>query len=312
MSVRSMTAYGQGESSGDGGQVNCEIRTLNSRFIEVNVRLPRHLINFEPELISCVKSALGRGKVDVFIDVAKTTSTLDLPALDHTVAAHYLGLLDEFKTLSTSHENKNWSAIREPSVYEFFKFEGVLSGKGPGSREALIASLRAPLFAAVNAALKQVISNRESEGTALKSALEELIADLANSRQAIESRVSDIRAWVHDTYVKRLAKVIEDLDRLGRDIVRPSDERIAIELALLTDKADIEEEVTRLKAHETEFKSCLLQGDGVGRKLDFLCQELHREVNTISSKLQHSEIAERTLDMKQAIERMRQQVQNVE
>jgi uncharacterized protein (TIGR00255 family) len=307
-----MTAYGQSDSNSEGCQVSCEIRTLNSRFIEVNVRMPRNLINLEPEIITQVKTTLGRGKVDLFIDVAKPSDSRGLPQLDPIAARHYLKMFHEFKALALTHEGRTSETLREPSVIDFFRLEGVCVSQASGRGERSTEALNLQVKAAVDAALAEILRNREREGQSLQIAMIDLLTEFTESRKQIEARVSDIRGWVHETYVKRLSKVMEDLQRAGNDVSRPPEERLTAEISMLTDKADIEEELTRLKTHEIEFLNCLTTGDAVGRKLDFLCQELHREVNTISSKLQHRDISERTLDMKQSIERMRQQVQNVE
>jgi uncharacterized protein (TIGR00255 family) len=307
-----MTSYGKGEASEGGCDAVCEIRTLNSRFIEVNVRMPRCLVSLENEITNLVKSTLGRGKVDLFIDLPKSAGSQGLPEINRSAVEHYLKIFAEVQGLAMREGGQGSTALATPTITDFLGLEGVLVNEGANRISDRMDAQGAAVLKAVKAALDEVIKFRVREGEALADALRGLLAEIAVSRVAIESRVSEIRQWVQDAYTKRLSRVIEDLKKLGSDVARPPEDRLAVELTILTEKADVEEELTRLKTHEREFQACLDSGDGVGRKLDFLCQELHREVNTISSKIQNSDITEHAILLKQAIERIRQQVQNIE
>jgi uncharacterized protein (TIGR00255 family) len=305
-----MTAFGSGVCEDSGLTVTAEVKTLNSMFVEVNVMLPRGMMSAETEVIKLVKSKLKRGKVDVSIDLRRLSDSSNLPTLDVDAVKHYSKLFDELHDVMQDSMTSSFGSLRDPSANEMFKLEGVLTTKkktGDASEEEL-----STLKKAVSLALDKVISTREVEGQSLKVAFEELIADLRARREEVVAALPEIKNIIQDNYKKRLDKVVTDLNDRGFKADMPADERILSELAVLIDKADIEEELTRLNTHFEAFDELLEKGDAMGRKLDFLCQELHREVNTISSKLHQSSVAKIVLDMKQTVEKIRQQVQNIE
>ncbi len=313
MSIASMTGYGVGESDGEGFHYQCEIRTLNSRFIEVNTRMPRGLIALEPEIIKTVKNHLARGKVDVFIDVSKTGEAKDLPQLDPAAINHYLGLFEQLQKQMQGNVSYSFASLRDPSATEIFRLEGVLKNQSSlMSPEDQINLHGAPIKEALVKALEQVKSARLKEGMVLKAALQDLLGLLEKDCAAISEKVQDLRQLVYDTYTRRLENVLKSLENTGSDSLKPPEDRLLAEIAILTDKADVEEELVRFKGHHEEFLKLMDQGDKVGRKLDFLCQEMHREVNTLSSKLQSSDVSPHSLNMKQSVERVRQQIQNIE
>jgi uncharacterized protein (TIGR00255 family) len=136
---------------------------------------------------------------------------------------------------------------------------------------------------------------------------------MQNDREAIVAKREQIQKHLFDNYKKRLERLLGSLEETGQKISSMlPEERVLAEVALLVDRSDIEEELTRLSAHEVEFKRLLKGGEEVGRRMDFLCQEMHREVNTISNKLTQLEVAQHSLSLKQAVERLRQQVANIE
>lgn len=310
MSLKSMTAYGSGTSESSELTVTSEIKSLNSRFIEVNVRLPRGFMAAEPELIRLVKSKLKRGKVDISIDLQYQHDTSKLPTLDLDAVKHYASLIDTLQSTLQTNISSSFSALREPSPYDMFKLEGVLSTKKKllSGSEKEITQIKE----AVSLALDKIIEARSSEGEALKGAFIELIEQIKDYRSQIVGHLPEIRILIEANYQKKIEKAVAELSDKGFKADMPPEERIMGELAILVDKADIEEELTRLDAHCVSFLELLDIGDGMGRKLDFLCQELHREVNTISSKLHQSSVSAIVLDLKQTVEKIRQQVQNIE
>jgi uncharacterized protein (TIGR00255 family) len=300
-----MTAYGNGERDENGHTYVCEVRSLNSRFLEVNVRLPRHLLALEIDVINQVKQTLRRGKVDVFLDVVRTGTAKDLPALDHEAARHYLALAAEAARLG--------QPLAPMSFSELARLEGVLAS-GPRARGLDAAEAhRSGLFGALDRALAAAIKARVKEGAALGEALKELLQALEAGRVSVAALRDQILPALHKNVLRRVDGVLALLARAGASSVSGvPEERLAQEVALLSDKADIDEELTRLATHIKEFERLMAGEEGAGRKLDFLCQEMHREVNTMSNKLVQTEVAQHTLEMKQLIERIRQQVQNLE
>ena len=314
MTLASMTAYGQGSADRSGHTYVCEIRTLNSRYLEVSARLPRHLIALEVELMNVIKSSLKRGKVDLFVSVTQGSGITTLPGLNQAAVLHYLKLGREIAQLA-----QGLDAIALPtslSTVDLLQLPQCLSqesqASGP-STDDLLEGHREGLTAALERALEAVHAARRQEGASLAKALHSLLDDLEAGRMAVALRRDGILQNLQATYMKRLEAALLQLTKAGATGAPAlSEERALVEVAVLSDKADIEEELTRLATHIQEMRRLLDLGEGAGRKLDFLCQEMHREVNTMSSKLVQTEVSQFTLEMKQNVERIRQQVQTIE
>lgn len=312
MTLRSMTAFGAGEATGSLSAIRCEIKTLNSRFIDVNIRMPRFLQSMENDVSTLVKNRLTRGKVDISFDVQLKTSEASLPRLNQDVLNHYLKLAHTSCGLIEKSEHPY--GVTKLSISDLFRLDGVLEGNGfAGKSVEATETHREPLMKSLELALSEIIRGREKEGGSLQIALEDLMNELTKERKEIQSKRLEIQQQLFINYRKRLDKLFEKLKETGQTLPdSPPEERIVTEIAMLADKTDIEEELIRLETHEQEFRKGLTAKDDIGRKLDFLCQEMHREVNTMSNKMVVLEISRHTLAMKQTIERIRQQVQNIE
>ncbi len=301
-----MTAFGSGEATTPTSVYRCEIRTLNSRFCDISIKMPRSLIALEPGLINRTKERLLRGKVDVFLDVVPTDRTAVLPKLNAKAVGHYL----EATHLLSQAAGQTLTPL---TAYELLRLEGVLENQFAGGSEEQVRSHEAGIFAAVDKALANVILQRQGEGKALESAFAKILEGIQSDREAIHAKRELVQKHLYETYKKRLDRLLTSLEESGQKVSSMlPEERLLAEVAVLVDRADIEEELTRLAAHETEFRRLLKGGDEVGRRMDFLCQEMHREVNTISNKLTQLEVAHHSLSLKQAVERLRQQVANIE
>lgn len=308
MSITSMTAFGSGVSLSEDVSATAEIKTLNSRFIEVNVRLPRGFQDLEIALIKLVRAGLKRGKVDITVDIQKQDITSKLPSFDLATLKHYKALSSQISDIWKSLDDDGNKPVAL-SLFELMRLEGIMIP--PSTRQNYDKNERCLIENAVSTALEEVKKNRLKEGRALGVALKKLIMILQTHKTSIVELMSQVRLNLETNYKRKLDKIVSDLGNKGFKADLPPEERIAGELAVLLDKVDIEEELTRLDTHCSTFKD-LLDQEGSGRKLDFLCQELHREVNTISSKLNNIEVTDITLDMKQTVERIRQQIQNIE
>lgn len=313
MPLQSMTAYGYGERAESSWVYTCEMRSLNSRFLEVTVRLPRHLLALESDIINHVKGSLKRGKCDVFLDVQEkgASKTKDLPALDSVCARHYLALVNELNRLGTE---AGFAPFPTASAVDFLQLEGVLDAQGQKERGPKAAeSHRGGVFSALNVATEALIAARLKEGSALGAALLDLLKELDQRRILVHAARDRILPELQQTLLSRVQSVVELLEKAGQPArAELSKERLVQEVTLASDKADIDEELTRLTTHIKEAQRLMVTEEAAGRKLDFMCQELHREVNTMSNKLLQTDVAQHTLEMKQIIERIRQQVQNIE
>lgn len=314
MTLSSMTGFGSGEATTLVENVTtryaCEVRSVNSRFLEVNCKMPRSLIALEPKIQAACKAALIRGKVDVFIDIASGQDTDRLPTLNDQAVRYYLDHVGRLTTLGKS-SGISFNSTVDPVA--FLKLDGVLAAGDKAERADVLSRHEGPILEALAKAIKSLSSARDKEGKELKSTLLEYVTVLATEKDAILGKSKIIMDSLTTAYQKRVNEMLEKLTVAGHQLAEDiSKERILMEVAILAEKADIAEELDRLGVHLAEFRKTLDDGRDVGRKLDFLCQELHRETNTISSKLSQAEISEHSLAMKQAIERLRQQVQNIE
>jgi uncharacterized protein (TIGR00255 family) len=306
LAIQSMTAFGMGETSSTDYHYRCEIKTLNSRFVDVNLRLPRALNALETDIIATCKRRLKRGKVDVSLDVTAQNVGARLPQLNEDAVRHYQSLANRLQNLAGEKS-------RHLSIYEYLRLDGVLETHTREAVDDIIKLHRDGVINSLNQALDQVIEGRRKEGQALAKAMKELLQTIGKERQVIASQSETLQSQIYQQYRKRLENLLKNLGETGHSITQQlPDDRLLAEVAILTDKSDIAEELTRLATHEQEFSKTLEQEGEVGRKLDFLCQEMHREINTVSNKLNHSSVTSNTLAIKQTVERLRQQVQNIE
>jgi uncharacterized protein (TIGR00255 family) len=290
--IKSMTGYGKGEAANGGGRLAVEIRSVNHRYGEVYVKLPRNLMTFERDVRKVVSERLKRGKIEVFIqhETAEDQSPL---AVNMNLARAYVEAFNNMKeTLGLAGE------VTLPLIAAQ---KDVLTAN---DGYAVDASLGETLLAAVRNALENIEAMRKKEG-------EVLLADLrkrAENVSVLAGEVAKRAPLVVRDYKERLK---ERLAQLTADSAI-SEERLTQEVAIMADRCDITEELVRLDSHLKQFDSALLLGEPVGRKLDFLLQELSREVNTMGSKANDSEITRHVVELKTEIEKIREQVQNIE
>ena len=311
MGLKSMTAFATAELQNDATGYICEIRTLNSRYLEVNVRFPRFLSALEADVIRLAKAKLGRGKVEISVSLQMETNSRDLPQVNRSAVEHYLRcsqiVTEIAKNLDTSE-----LGLAALSLSELMRFDGVLETGREASKTQKVEEHRNPLLKTVEKALEGATNERKREGETLTSALLEMLELLKMDRSALHSMLDDLNKSVFDSYSKRIQRTLKRMAEDGALTGEIPKERLLQEIAILAEKADIDEELTRLGCHIEEFSKTLEASEPVGKKLDFLCQELHRETNTISNKLMHLEAAKHTRNLKQTIDRIRQQVQNIE
>ena len=308
MPIMSMTAFGSGVFQTDTHTYRCEVKTLNSRFLDSNIRLPRTLSSFEPAIIKLLKERLKRGKVEVTVDIVSHQPSTKLPELNPTALEHYKNLAKQIKSSLPG------VGVKDLSVFEFLRLDGTLEqGQKSSSADELAERHLDNVLKALGDGIDKLIEGRLAEGTTLGKALESILGNIADERVEVTKKTEEINAAITTNYREKIQKILEKMGDVGDQVSKhlPED-RLAMEIAILADKADIAEELTRLESHEQEFLKTLKEGKEIGRKLDFLCQELQREVNTIASKVSNLNVSGHTLSMKQYVERLRQQVQNIE
>ena len=286
--IRSMTAFARCDARGDWGVLTCEIRTVNHRYLEPSFRLPDALRELENRFREQLRTQLRRGKVDVALRLQATETSPSLQ-IDESMAR----AVNE----AANHINRILDNPAHLSALDILRWPGVLKAPEPDYGNATQAA--GQLFADTLDELKSV---REREGERLRPLFTKRMETMTNL-------VADVRALMPE-----LLKAQEQAlrDRFDRARVDLDPDRLAQEMVILAQKSDVAEELDRLDAHIQEITHVLQGNEAVGRKLDFLMQELNREANTLSSKSIDARVTRAAVDLKVLIEQMREQVQNLE
>lgn len=291
--MRSMTGYGRGRCEVGGRRLVVEIRSVNHRFLEIKQRLPWADAAIEQLVAQAIRKRLDRGALTVSVRDEGGAEVGPEVRVDLQLARAYHRALDEVRAACGLTEPPSLAVIAaQPGV--------LLVGESAIDPERLWTELGPGVAAAID----ELVATREREGTALRE-------DLRQHVERLRTLVDEVAALAAEAPTEARRRLQE---RLGR-LVAPGDvdpQRLAQEVAILADRADVAEELTRLRAHLDEVTRLADAHAPSGRRLDFLAQELHREVNTIGSKAQRAEIGQRVVDAKTEVERLREQVQNVE
>ncbi|MBP3521372.1 MAG: YicC family protein [Oscillospiraceae bacterium] len=301
--VRSMTGYGRGEASDQGVAVTVELRAVNNRYLDVNVKMPRAYLFAEDALKERMQKQVGRGKVDLFVNVAHTGGDDTEVTVNEALAKSYQGAVEKMAyQLGLGNAvglGKSENMMTE--LYMIARFPDVLTVEKKEEDQEKVLAL---LTEALDAALTDFNTMREREG-------EKLTADIlgrADTIEALTGKVEERSPGIVADYRARLAaKMSEVLQNTQID-----ESRILTEAAIYADKVAVDEETVRLRSHLSQLREMLSTGGGVGRKLDFLIQEFNREANTIGSKCNDIETSRLVVDIKAEIEKIREQIQNLE
>lgn len=290
--IKSMTGYGKGEASYGGGRVTVEIRSVNHRYGEIFVKLPRNLIAFENDVRKFVSERLKRGKIEVFVQ--------------HEAGAEAAPLEVNFPLAKAYHEAlsglKNRLGLAgEVTVQLIAAQKDVLTAE---ENHSLDESLREALLAAAGNGVEALETMRIREGEALLTDLRKRMETIAVLAGKVRQRAPLVVSEYSVKLKERLAQLTAD-NAVG-------EERLAQEVAVMADRCDITEELVRLDSHLQQFDAAFSIGEPVGRKMDFILQEMSREVNTMGSKANDCEIAFHVVELKTEIEKIREQVQNIE
>jgi len=287
--MESMTGYAFLEKSTEQFSYSVEIKSLNSKYLEVYVNLPRTLRNDENEISAMVKKNFSRGKIELNIDIFDWHSTKPV--------ARNSDLLKKY-----SHELQ--AVHKSLKIKEPLKFESLLMLEGVTHKERSSISDRSrkDIIASINAVIRKTMDMRKKEGVSVKK-------DIVASLGLISSDVNVIRTLSKNAVEEKKALLISRLKNITDGNI--DNTRLYSEISLLAEKLDINEELVRLNDHLEKFRVIIKEKEQLGRKLDFLCQELFREINTIASKSNNSEISQRVVDVKNNIEKIREQCRNV-
>ena len=293
--IKSMTGYGRGEAAFEGRTIVVEVRAVNNRYLDCTVKMPRAYIFAEDALKARVQASVARGKLDVFVNISGAGAEGVSVTVNEELAKAYID------ALARLHELSGGKAPESYSVTDLARFPDVLTVE---KQEEDQDTLKEQLLTALDLALADFAAMRAKEG-------ERLAEDILSRAAAIETLVGRVEERSPQTvseYRARLeAKMTEVLQNTQID-----ESRLLTEAAIFADKIAVDEETVRLRSHISQLRELLAKGGAVGRKLDFLIQEFNREANTIGSKCSDIEIARYVVDIKAEIEKIREQVQNLE
>lgn len=289
---RSMTAFGRGEAADGGRSWSVEVRSVNHRYTDIKLRLPHRYATLEEAIRREVAGEYSRGHVEVTLSMNSGEPESEL-RLDLELARSYLQGLHQLRDELSLADRPSLSMIKDlPGIFNQQELAGDPDGEWPKVRAALIAALENT----------RLMRQREGEATA---------RDLSRCLEVIEGQLTRLREQLPEISKSREEKLKERLKRLlGDQQIDPL--RLAQEVVLLIDKADISEELTRLESHLEQFSTFLKTREPTGRRLDFLLQEFFREINTMASKINEAGVAHLCVELKNEVEKMREQVQNLE
>ena len=291
--MRSMTGYGKGMSRNDNFEVTVEIKSVNNRFLDINVRLPKELNHEEMAMRDFIKARVLRGKINVFVNIREN------PQSESDLFVNWEAIKKNFNHLK---------AIRETlGIKEEIRLEHLLSFPdvfNPDLEELAEEQLHPLIFAALEEAMNEFLEMSRQEGA-------NILADVNKRLQKVEDLTREIETLAP-------SNLQEEFDRLYRNTMNLIGEkkldktRLEQEIALISDRVDITEEIVRMKSHIDLFKKTLNTGGEVGKRLNFILQEMNREANTMNSKTTLLDISHRVIKIKEEVEKLREQIQNAE
>lgn len=292
--VRSMTSFGRAQSEeGEKHLFSIEMKSVNNRYLDVNVRLPKFMTALEEEIRKIINSKLNRGKVDVFINYKSYDKNKCIPILNLDLAKSYYECLKNIgEELNIENDITVSKVARLPEVITL------------EAEEEDLEEISKELFPLIESSLNSMIDMRITEGEKLKE-------DILDKLKIIEEKVNEIEILSEDAPKNYKVNLEERLKELTKDI-EIDEQRIAAEVALFADKVAVDEETTRLHSHIDQMRNTLNLNEPIGRKLDFIVQEMNRETNTIGSKTNDMKVTNIVIDIKNLIEKIREQVQNIE
>ena len=291
--VKSMTGYGRAKETLNGRDITVEVRSVNNRYLDCTVKMPRAYIFAEDAIKGCVQKAISRGKVDVFITIESNGAEEVVVTVNDALARNYYEAL--------CHLKESFNLEGDVSATTLARFPDVLTVT---KAEEDLESMAADLVAVTEEALCAYNAMRTVEG-------EKLAQDVASRVSTIEQVVGKVEERSPQTVAAYREKLLSRMQEVLQSTA-VDESRILTEAAIFADKTAVDEETVRLRSHIAQLRSMLVSNEPVGRKLDFLIQEVNRECNTIGSKCNDLSIAQDVVNMKAEVEKIREQVQNIE
>ncbi|MZQ81683.1 YicC family protein [Paenibacillus sp. 5J-6] len=293
--ICSMTGFGQANRSFAGYNVFIDVKSVNHRYSEVSIRMPKEWAVFEDALKKTVLQAVRRGRVDVFVTAEREAASTKSVTVDFALADAYLQAAEELKG--------RYGYAEQVGLKDLLRLPDLIQMKE--LRKEPDEEIEQELCACLQEAVAKLSDMRMREGAFLEQDIRERLVEL----KRIHAELEALAPGVVQDYA---AKLTNRIQALLQDQTPVDEQRLATEIAIFADRSNVDEELTRLKSHFGQCDQLLSEKEPVGRKLDFLIQEMNREVNTIGSKSNHSEPTARVIAMKAELEKMREQIQNIE
>jgi uncharacterized protein (TIGR00255 family) len=289
--IKSMTGFARSVVNQSGLTITMEIKTLNHRFLDISTRLPRGLNGLDINIKNYIKDAISRGRIEVFLNIEHSADDEPFVEVDHNLAGQYYQCLKELK--------ESLGIEEKISLQDIVRFGDVIKLKEGLSEEDMWPIIQD----ALDRALDKLLEMRRQEGIALKEDIQARLETIAGNLEAISQRIP-VSTEEYRSYLKERLKDVFQIDI--------PDERLEQEMVIHAEKSDVTEEKVRTQTHIQQMRN-LLENDGpVGRKMDFLVQELYREINTLGAKTFDIPITDSVIEIKSELEKIREQIQNIE
>ena len=290
-----MTGYGRGEAELNGRKITVEVRSVNNRYLDCGVKLPRAYIFAEDSIKTRVGQTISRGKVDVFINIAQNGGDALSVTVNEELAKSYIDALQKLAAMGAGQVESSYKAT------DLARFPDILTVE---KQEEDLEAVAADICSVLDTALTDFDRMRTREGEKLKD-------DILNRAKTIEDYTAKVEERSPQTVAEYRARLAAKMEEVLQN-TQLEESRILTEAAIFADKVAVDEETVRLRSHLEQLRDMLAKGGATGRKLDFLIQEFNRETNTIGSKCNDIDISRMVVDMKAEIEKIREQVQNIE
>lgn len=293
--IKSMTGFGRCRTVLHGREISVEIKSVNHRFFEFSCRTPKGYGFLDDKLKALVNSRVSRGKIDMFVTVGAAEDTPAEVKINHSLVSGYINAMKEISETYEIENDVTVTAIsRFPDVYTV--------SKAPENEEEITADV----LEAANTAIDGFIAMREAEGEKMK-------ADILGRAEVILATVDEIDERSPQTVKEYEERLLDRINRTLQDYnINIDEQRVLTEVAVFADKVAVTEETVRLRSHFAQLSKIMESQTPIGREIDFIIQEMNREANTIGSKVQDAEIAHKVVKIKSEIEKMREQIQNIE
>ena len=290
--IKSMTGFGRSKYEIDGRSYSVEIKSVNHKYSEISIRMPRNLSFLEEKIKKCISSKISRGKIDVQISFVNMSDKGISINLNKELAKQYLNAIRDLEEETNIHSNI--------SIMDITRLPDVLNLQNSEDEDLLWQELKC----ALDQAIDSFVEMRKAEGSNIAEDLKQRISLISERTDTI----SELSTGLVEEYVVKLEERIKEL--LKTDVVDQT--RLAQEVVIYSDKCSVQEEITRLKSHIVQFLSMINKDEPVGKNLDFIVQEMNRETNTIGSKANKLDITKLVIEIKTIIEDIREQIQNIE